>query len=57
MLQERGAILDQSGIVTFSFDNSAPFFNAADGVTVNGVVVDVSVSGLSLPGAWVPVLT
>jgi hypothetical protein len=57
VLQERGAILDQSGIVTFSFDNSAPFFNAADGVTVNGVVVDVSVSGLSLPGAWVPVLT
>lgn len=45
------------GTVTFSFDNAAPFFNAADGAIVNGVVVDVNVFGLSLPGAWVPVLT
>lgn len=46
-----------TGSVTYSFDNSATFFHAADGATVNSVVVDVSVLGLSLPGAWVPVLT
>lgn len=46
-----------TGVVTYSFDDSAAFFNAADGAMVNGVVVDVGVSGLSLPGAWTPVLT
>lgn len=46
-----------TGSVTYSFDNAATFFNAADGATVNSVVVDVSFLGLSLPGAWVPVLT
>jgi hypothetical protein len=46
-----------TGIVTYSFDDSAMFFNAADGAIVNGVVVDVGVSGLSLPGVWTPVLT
>ena len=46
-----------TGIVTYSFDDSAAFFNAADGAMVNGVVVDVGVSGLSLPGVWTPVLT
>jgi len=46
-----------TGILTYSFDNSAPFFNAADGAIVNGAVVDVSISAMSLPGAWVPVLT
>jgi len=46
-----------TGWVEYSFDNSAEFFNAADGATINGVTVQVSVSGLSLPGSWVPVLT
>ena len=46
-----------TGTVTFTFDNSAPFFNAADGAIVNGLEVDVNVFGLNLPGAWVPVLT
>ena len=45
------------GVITYSFDNSAPFFNAADGAIVNGSVVHVSISGLTLPGAWTPVLT
>lgn len=53
-----GAPVDPvTGIVTFSFDNSATFFNAVDGATVNGAVVDVSVTGLNLPGTWTPVLT
>jgi len=46
-----------TGIVNYSFDDSSAFFNAADGAMVNGAVVDVGVSGLSLPGAWTPVLT
>ena len=46
-----------TGIVSYSFDDSSAFFNAADGAMVNGVVVDVGVSGLSLPGVWIPVLT
>lgn len=45
------------GTVSFSFDNSASFFNAAHGSTVNGAQVQVSVSGLNLPGDWTPVLT
>jgi PEP-CTERM motif-containing protein len=46
-----------TGVITYSFDNAAPFFNALDGSIVNGEVVHVSISGLNLPGAWVPVLT
>ena len=46
-----------TGTVTFTFDNSAPFFNAPDGAIVNGLAVDVNIFGLNLPGAWVPVLT
>ena len=46
-----------TGWVEYSFDNSAGFFNAADGAIVNGAPVHVRVSGLSLPGSWVPVLT
>lgn len=45
------------GTVSYSFDNSAGFFNAVDGAVVNGAVVDVSVTGLNLPGSWIPVLT
>lgn len=45
------------GTVSFSFDNSASFFNAADGATANGAPVAVTVEGLSLPGSWTPVLT
>lgn len=45
------------GTVSFSFDNSASFFNAANGATANGTSVTVSVDGLNLPGDWVPVLT
>jgi hypothetical protein len=46
-----------SGIVSYSFDNSANFFNAANGSTQNNAPVQVSVSGLNLPGNWSPVLT
>lgn len=46
-----------TGSVSYSFDNSAGFFNQPDGATVNGVVIDVNVLGISLPGTWVPVLT
>lgn len=45
------------GTVSFSFDNAANFFNAANGSSQNGVVLQVSVSGLNLPGSWTPVLT
>lgn len=45
------------GTVSFSFDNSAGFFNAASGATVNGAPVQVSFAGLNLPGSWTPVLT
>lgn len=45
------------GVVHFSFDNSANFFNAANGAVVNGAPVQVSVSGPNLPGTWTPVLT
>lgn len=46
-----------TGWVSYSFDGAAPFFNAKNGDIVNGAPVQVSVSGLSLPGSWVPVLT
>ena len=46
-----------SGVVTFSFDDSAQFLGAADGDLVNGVIVRVTSFGLTLPGAWTPVLT
>jgi hypothetical protein len=53
-----GAPVDPiSGIVTYSFDNSATFTNVADGGTANGAPVSVSFSGLTLPGSWTPVLT
>lgn len=45
------------GSVSYSFDNSATFFNAANGSIANGVNVDVHLGSLNLPGAWVPVLT
>lgn len=45
------------GVVRFSFDNSANFFNAANGAMANGVPVQVSISGPNLPGTWTPVLT
>ena len=45
------------GTVTFSFDNTATFFNATNGTVTNGAPVTVSFSGLSLPGSWTPVLT
>lgn len=45
------------GVVSFSFDNTANFFNAANGATANGSAVQVSFSGLNLPGSWTPVLT
>jgi hypothetical protein len=43
--------------VSYSFDNSANFFNAASGSTQNNAPVQVSISGLNLPGNWTPVLT
>ena len=46
-----------SGRVNFSFDNSANFRNAENGSTQNGAPVEVSVSGLNLPGSWTPVMT
>lgn len=46
-----------TGWVSYSFDDAAPFLNAKNGDIVNGAPVQVSVSGLSLPGSWVPVLT
>jgi hypothetical protein len=53
-----GAPVDPvSGLVNFSFDNSANFFNAGNGSTQNGAPVQVSVSGLNLPGSWTPVMT
>ncbi len=53
-----GAPVDPvTGTVTYSFDNSASIFNATNGSIVNGVPVTVAVSGLNLPGSWVPVLT
>jgi hypothetical protein len=45
------------GSVSYSFDNSTTFFNAANGSIANGVNVDVHLGSLNLPGAWVPVLT
>ena len=45
------------GTVTYSFNNAANFQSVADGGTANGSPVHVSVSGLNLPGSWVPVLT
>jgi hypothetical protein len=53
-----GAPVDPvSGWVSYSFDGSAGFLNAKNGDVVNGAPVQVSVSGLNLPGSWVPVLT
>jgi hypothetical protein len=46
-----------TGTVSFSFDNSANIFNAPDGAVANGVSVEVSILGISLPGNWSPVLT
>lgn len=46
-----------TGIVSWSFDNSANIFNVANGSLANGVPVQVSVLGISLPGSWTPVLT
>jgi hypothetical protein len=45
------------GTVSFSFNNSATFFGAADGSLQNGSPVSVSVQTLNLPGSWTPVLT
>jgi len=45
------------GTVSFSFDNTATFFNATNGTVTNGAPLTVSFSGLSLPGSWTPVLT
>ena len=45
------------GSVSYSFDNSTTFFNAANGSIANGVNVEVHLGSLNLPGAWVPVLT
>lgn len=46
------------GTVSYSFDNTAGFFNAANGATANGSPVQVSFTGLNnLPGSWTPVLT
>jgi len=45
------------GSVSYSFDNSAAFLNAANGSIANGVNVNVHLGSLNLPGAWVPVLT
>jgi hypothetical protein len=45
------------GTVSFSFDNSTTFLNAANGAQANGTPVSVSFAGLSLPGSWTPVLT
>ena len=45
------------GTVTFSFDNTATFFNATNGTVTIGAPLTVSFSGLSLPGSWTPVLT
>ena len=53
-----GAPVDPvSGLVNFSFDNTANFFNAGDGSTQNNAPVHVSFSGLNLPGSWTPALT
>jgi hypothetical protein len=53
-----GAPIDPiSGRVNFSFDNSANFRNAENGSTQNGAPVQISVSGLNLPGSWTPVMT
>jgi hypothetical protein len=53
-----GAPVDPvSGLVNYSFDNSANFFNAGNGSTQNNAPVEVSVSGPNLPGSWTPVLT
>src|SRR5688572_10706592 len=53
-----GAPVDPvSGVVNYSFDNSASFLSAANGSTQNGAPVQVSVSGLNLPGSWTPALT
>jgi hypothetical protein len=41
-----------TGTVTYSFDNSAPIFNAT-----SGGAVQFTVTGLNLPGAWTPVLS
>src|SRR5688572_20608563 len=46
-----------SGLVNYSFDNSANFLSAANGSIQNGAPVQVSVSGLNLPGSWTPALT
>lgn len=46
-----------NGTVSWSFDNSANIFNAADGTVANGVAVHVEILGVSLPGSWTPVLT
>jgi hypothetical protein len=53
-----GAPIDPvSGRVNFSFDNSVNFRNAENGSTQNGAPVQISVSGLNLPGSWTPVMT
>jgi len=46
-----------SGTVSFSFDNSANIFNAANGAIVNGSPIQVFIDHVSLPGNWTPVLT
>jgi hypothetical protein len=46
-----------TGRVAYSFDNSAGFFNLADGQTANGVPVRVEILAVSLPGQWTPVLS
>jgi hypothetical protein len=45
-----------TGTVTYSFDNSSNIFNTTNGSSANGSPVHFSVSGLSLPGTWTPVL-
>jgi hypothetical protein len=53
-----GAPVDPvSGLVNFSFDNTATFFGAGNGSTQNNAAVHVSLSALNLPGSWTPVLT
>ena len=45
------------GTVTFSFDNTATFFNVMNGTVMNGAFLTVSFAGLSLFGSWTFVLT
>lgn len=45
------------GIIHVRFDNSAGFFHAAHGTVVNGVAVEIVVSGLNLPWNGSPVIS